>query len=214
MDSYRSLNFTNIGQAWSGLTRSEVQAGSLAVLVFALGIVVVYLVLSAQYGSYIDPLIILMTVPLAMLGALGFLVLRGQVNNVYAQVGLVTLIGLAAKNGILIVDLANQRMEQGMAAAEAAKGAAASRLRPILMTALAALAGFFPLVIASGAGALSQQSLGAVIFGGLLVATALSLFVVPAIYVLMKNLEAAWFPDSQRGEPLGINAAGPGQRPA
>jgi HAE1 family hydrophobic/amphiphilic exporter-1 len=187
-----------------------VQAGSLAVLVFALGIVVVYLVLSAQYGSYIDPLIILMTVPLAMLGALVFLVLLGQVNNVYAQVGLVTLIGLAAKNGILIVDLANQRMENGLSAIEAAKGAAASRLRPILMTALAALAGFFPLVIATGAGALSQRSLGAVIFGGLLVATGLSLFVVPAMYVVMKNLEAAWFPDSQQGEPLGPEAVAKG----
>jgi HAE1 family hydrophobic/amphiphilic exporter-1 len=197
MNTFRRLNFSNIGSDWSALTRSEVQAGSLAALVFALGIVVVYLVLSAQYGSYIDPLIILMTVPLAMLGALAFLVLRGQVNNVYAQVGLVTLIGLAAKNGILIVDLANQRMEAGMTASEAAEGAASSRLRPILMTALAALAGFFPLLVASGAGALSQRSLGAVIFGGLLVATALSLFVVPSFYVLMKQLEAAWFPASR-----------------
>jgi HAE1 family hydrophobic/amphiphilic exporter-1 len=196
MDSFRRLNLSNIGSDWSALTRSEVQAGSLAALVFALGIVVVYLVLSAQYGSYIDPLIILMTVPLAMLGALAFLVLRGQVNNVYAQVGLVTLIGLAAKNGILIVDLANQRMEKGLDATEAAMGAASSRLRPILMTALAALAGFFPLLVASGAGALSQRSLGAVIFGGLLVATLLSLFVVPSFYVLMKQLEAAWFPAS------------------
>ncbi|MCP9829055.1 MULTISPECIES: efflux RND transporter permease subunit [unclassified Synechococcus] len=199
---FRRLNFANIGSAWSALTRSEVQAGALAILVFALGIVVVYLVLSAQYGSYIDPLIILMTVPLAMLGALMFLVLRGQVNNVYAQVGLVTLIGLAAKNGILIVDLANQRMEQGMSSAEAAMAAACSRLRPILMTAMAALAGFFPLLVASGAGALSQQSLGAVIFGGLLVATVLSLFVVPSFYVLMKQLEASWFPASQATEPV------------
>jgi HAE1 family hydrophobic/amphiphilic exporter-1 len=117
-------------------------------------------------------------------------------------VGLVTLIGLAAKNGILIVDLANQRMEQGLSATEAAQGAAASRLRPILMTASAALSGFFPLVIATGAGALSQRSLGAVIFGGLLVATVLSLFVVPAFYVLMKNLEAQWFPASQQGQPV------------
>lgn len=199
---FRRFNFANIGSAWSALTRSEVQAGALAILVFALGIVVVYLVLSAQYGSYIDPLIILMTVPLAMLGALMFLVLRGQVNNVYAQVGLVTLIGLAAKNGILIVDLANQRMEQGMTATEAAMAAACSRLRPILMTAMAALAGFFPLLVASGAGALSQQSLGAVIFGGLLVATGLSLFVVPSFYVLMKQAEAAWFPASQETEPV------------
>jgi len=158
-------------------------------------------------------LVILMTVPLAMLGALAFLVLRGQVNNVYAQVGLVTLIGLAAKNGILIVDLANQRMEQGLSAAEAAKGAAASRLRPILMTASAALSGFFPLVIASGAGALSQRSLGAVIFGGLLVATVLSLFVVPAFYVLMKNLEAAWFPASQQLQPVSSDATDPNGSP-
>jgi HAE1 family hydrophobic/amphiphilic exporter-1 len=202
MATFRRLNLSNIGSDWSALTRSEVQAGALAALVFALGIVVVYLVLSAQYGSYIDPLIILMTVPLAMLGALALLVLRGQVNNVYAQVGLVTLIGLAAKNGILIVDLANQRMEQGMVATEAAIGAASSRLRPILMTAMAALAGFFPLLVASGAGALSQRSLGAVIFGGLLVATVLSLFVVPSFYVLMKQLEAAWFPASAQNDPL------------
>jgi HAE1 family hydrophobic/amphiphilic exporter-1 len=200
--TFRQLNLSNIGSDWSALTRSEVQAGSLAALVFALGIVVVYLVLSAQYGSYIDPLIILMTVPLAMLGALALLVLRGQVNNVYAQVGLVTLIGLAAKNGILIVDLANQRMEQGLPASEAAIGAASSRLRPILMTAMAALAGFFPLLVASGAGALSQRSLGAVIFGGLLVATALSLFVVPSFYVLMKQLEDSWFPASRQTDPL------------
>jgi HAE1 family hydrophobic/amphiphilic exporter-1 len=202
MASFRQMGFSNIGSDWSALTRSEVQAGSLAALVFALGIVVVYLVLSAQYGSYIDPLIILMTVPLAMLGALAFLVLLGQVNNVYAQVGLVTLIGLAAKNGILIVDLANQRMERGMSASEAAIGAASSRLRPILMTAMAALAGFFPLMVATGAGALSQRSLGAVIFGGLLVATVLSLFVVPSFYVLMKQLEASWFPTSANTEPL------------
>jgi HAE1 family hydrophobic/amphiphilic exporter-1 len=208
MASFRRLSFSNIGSDWSALTRSEVQAGSLAALVFALGIVVVYLVLSAQYGSYIDPLIILMTVPLAMLGALAFLVLRGQVNNVYAQVGLVTLIGLAAKNGILIVDLANQRMERGLNATEAALGAASSRLRPILMTALAALAGFFPLLVASGAGALSQRSLGAVIFGGLLVATVLSLFVVPSFYVLMKQLEARWFPASAQTVVLPGDAPG------
>jgi HAE1 family hydrophobic/amphiphilic exporter-1 len=208
MASFRRLSFSNIGSDWSALTRSEVQAGSLAALVFALGIVVVYLVLSAQYGSYIDPLIILMTVPLAMLGALAFLVLRGQVNNVYAQVGLVTLIGLAAKNGILIVDLANQRMERGLNATEAALGAASSRLRPILMTALAALAGFFPLLVASGAGALSQRSLGAVIFGGLLVATVLSLFVVPSFYVLMKQLEASWFPASAETVVLPGDAPG------
>ena len=200
--AFSKISFTNIGFAWSALSRSEVAAGSLAALVFALGIIVVYLVLSAQYGSYIDPMIILMTVPLAILGALLFLVLMHQVNNVYAQVGLVTLIGLAAKNGILIVDLANQRMQAGLSAPEAVKGAAESRLRPILMTASAALSGFFPLVVAHGAGAMSQRSVGAVIFGGLLVATVTSLFVVPAFYVLMKNLESDWFPASKQTEPV------------
>jgi HAE1 family hydrophobic/amphiphilic exporter-1 len=200
--AFSKISFTNIGFAWSALSRSEVAAGSLAALVFALGIIVVYLVLSAQYGSYIDPMIILMTVPLAVLGALLFLVLMHQVNNVYAQVGLVTLIGLAAKNGILIVDLANQRMQAGLSAPEAVKGAAESRLRPILMTASAALSGFFPLVVANGAGAMSQRSVGSVIFGGLLVATVTSLFVVPAFYVLMKNLESDWFPASKQTEPV------------
>lgn len=150
--AFQQLNLSTIGMDWSALSRSEVAAGSLAVLVFALGPVVVYLVLSAQYGSYIDPLVILMTVPLAILGALLFLVLNRQVNNVYAQVGMVTLIGLAAKNGILIVDLANQRMQSGLSDEEAAMGAAQSRLRPILMTASAALCGFFLLVVVLVAG--------------------------------------------------------------
>jgi HAE1 family hydrophobic/amphiphilic exporter-1 len=152
-----------------------------------MGIIVVYLVLAAQYESYTDPLIILMTVPTAMLGALLFLAVRGEVLNIYAQVGLVMLIGLAAKNGILIVDLANQRMDQGMEPLAAAQQAAQSRLRPIVMTAISSLFGFLPLVLASGAGARSQASLGTVVFGGLLVATLLSLFVVPVFYVVMKQ---------------------------
>jgi HAE1 family hydrophobic/amphiphilic exporter-1 len=147
-------------------------------------------VLAAQYESYSDPLIILMTVPTAMLGALAFLAARGEVLNIYAQVGLVMLIGLAAKNGILIVDLANQRMAEGASAEQAAREAAESRLRPILMTAISSLFGFLPLVLASGAGARSQASLGTVVFGGLMVATVLSLFVVPVFYVVLKRLGA------------------------
>jgi multidrug efflux pump subunit AcrB len=144
--------------------------------------------------------VILMTVPLAMLGALAFLALRSIDLNIYAQVGLVTLIGLAAKNGILIVEVAEQHMHAGMSATQAAIASAESRLRPILMTAIAALAGFLPLVVASTAGANSQQSLGTVIFGGLLVATVLSLGVVPPFYVVIKHLEARWFPE-QPEEP-------------
>ena len=187
---FNRLDFTNIGSAFTGIAALQLSAGSASVLVFALGILIVYLVLSAQYESYVTPVVILMTVPLAMLGALAFLALRSIDLNIYAQVGLVTLIGLAAKNGILIVEVAEQHLEAGMAVAEAAIAAAESRMRPILMTAIASLAGFLPLVVATTAGANSQQSLGTVIFGGLLVATVLSLGVVPPFYVAIKTLEA------------------------
>jgi multidrug efflux pump subunit AcrB len=191
---FRQLNFNNIGYAFTGLAALQLSAGNASVLVFGLGILVVYLVLSAQYESYVTPVIILMTVPLAMLGALAFLAIRSIDLNIYAQVGLVTLIGLAAKNGILIVEVAEFHMAAGMDAAQAAIASAESRLRPILMTAIAALAGFSPLVVATTAGANSQQSLGTVIFGGLLVATILSLGVVPPFYVAIKQLEARLFP--------------------
>ena len=196
---FRSLDFNNIGYAFTGLAALQLSAGSASVLVFGLGILVVYLVLSAQYESYITPWIILMTVPLAMLGALVFLAVRSIDLNIYAQVGLVTLIGLAAKNAILIVEVAEQHLESGMDPAQAAIASAQSRLRPILMTAIAALAGFLPLVVASTAGANSQQSLGTVIFGGLLVATVLSLGVVPPFYVAVKSLEQRWFGGEARG---------------
>jgi len=185
---FETINPQGLSFDWTGISREEVKAGALAVVIFALGILAVYLVLSAQYESYADPLIILMTVPTAMLGALIFLALRGEVLNVYAQVGLVMLIGLAAGNGILIVDMANQRMQAGCDALDAARFAAGSRLRPILMTAISSLFGFMPLVFANGAGARSQTSLGAVVFGGLLIATVLSLFVVPVFYVVLKSL--------------------------
>ena len=181
-------NFQGLGFDWTGISREEVKAGSLAVVIFALGILAVFLVLSAQYESYTDPIIILLTVPTALLGALVFLGAAGQVLNIYAQVGLVMLIGLAGGNAILIVDLANQKMGEGASAIEAATFSAKSRLRPILMTAISSLTGFLPLMLASGAGAQSQSSLGLVVFGGLLVATFLSTLVVPVFYVVMKSL--------------------------
>jgi HAE1 family hydrophobic/amphiphilic exporter-1 len=185
---FADLSINGVSTDWTGLSREEIRAGALAIVVFALGILTAYLVLAGQYESYTDPLIILMTVPTAMLGALLFLAARGEVLNIFAQVGLVMLIGLAAKNGILIVDQANQRMEEGATALEAASDAARSRFRPILMTAISSLFGFLPLVLASGAGARGQASLGTVVFGGLAVATVLSLFVVPVFYVVMKRL--------------------------
>ncbi|WP_216903697.1 efflux RND transporter permease subunit [Synechococcus sp. CCY 9618] len=196
-DIFQNLSTTGVGYDWTGISREEVKAGALAIVIFALGILTVYLVLAAQYESYSDPLIILMTVPTAMLGALAFLAVRGEVLNIYAQVGLVMLIGLAAKNGILIVDLANQRMEEGSSALEAARESAQSRFRPILMTAISSLFGFLPLVLATGAGARSQASLGTVVFGGLAVATVLSLFVVPVFYVVMKQLTGSTTAGSQ-----------------
>ena len=196
-DQFKQLSFNNIGYAFTGLAALQLSAGNASVLVFGLGILIVYLVLSAQYESYITPVIILMTVPLAMLGALAFLAIRSIDLNIYAQVGLVTLIGLAAKNGILIVEVAEQHLKEGQSPTEAVIASAESRLRPILMTAIAALAGFLPLVVANGAGAQSQQSLGTVIFGGLVVATILSLGVVPPFYVVVKGLSARWLGPKQ-----------------
>ncbi|MEO1003071.1 MAG: efflux RND transporter permease subunit [Cyanobacteria bacterium J06638_7] len=196
----KRLNLNAIGTAFTGLTRLQIAAGATGAIIFALGILVVYLVLSALYESYATPVTILMTVPLAMLGALAFTGLRGMELNIFGQVGLLTLIGLAAKNGILVVELAELRMSEGLSAADAAQQAACSRLRPILMTAIASLAGFFPLVVATSAGAAFQQSIGTVIFGGVLISTILSLVVVPAFYVLLKELLHRRSPELPRAQ--------------
>jgi HAE1 family hydrophobic/amphiphilic exporter-1 len=198
---FNDLSINGVSYDWTGISREEVRAGALAIVVFSLGILTAYLVLAGQYESYTDPLIILMTVPTAMLGALMFLAARGEVLNIFAQVGLVMLIGLAAKNGILIVDQANQSMAEGATALQAAADAARSRFRPILMTAISSLFGFLPLVLASGAGARGQASLGTVVFGGLAVATVLSLFVVPVFYVVMKQLTGGPSADATVGPP-------------
>ncbi|MBD2450763.1 efflux RND transporter permease subunit [Nostoc sp. FACHB-152] len=178
-----------VGSDWTGTAREELSAGNLGILIFGFGIIMVFLTLAAQYESYVDPAIILLTVPLALLGALSALAWRGLVNDVYANVALVMLIGLASKNAILIVEFANQAFEQGMSIQKAALTAAQERFRPIVMTSSASLLGFFPLVVASGAGSASRWSLGTALFGGLLVATVLSLLIVPVLYVIIKNLE-------------------------
>jgi HAE1 family hydrophobic/amphiphilic exporter-1 len=177
------------GYEWSGLSLEEVQAGGSAVFIFALGIIFVFLTLAAQYESYVDPFIILLTVPLAILGALVAVLIRGTANDVYTQIGLVMLIGMASKNGILIVEFANQQREEGASIVKAALEACQERLRPILMTAIAVIAGAIPLLLASGAGAAARQSLGTAIVGGMCVATVLSLFVIPVLYITIKSLE-------------------------
>jgi multidrug efflux pump len=152
---------------------------------FLLALAFIYLVLSAQFESFIDPLVIMLTVPLSMAGALLALKLTGGTLNVYSQIGLVTLVGLITKHGILIVEFANQLQERGLSKLEAVIEASVLRLRPILMTTGAMVLGSVPLAMASGAGAESRQAIGWVIVGGLLLGTALTLFVVPTAYTLL-----------------------------
>jgi HAE1 family hydrophobic/amphiphilic exporter-1 len=178
----------SMGYEWSGVSLEEQESGGQAPIIFGLGLVFVFLVLAAQYENYIDPLTIMLSVPLAIFGALAAQSLRGLSNDVYCQVGLVMLIGLASKNAILIVEFANQLREQGLSLTKAVVEASQQRLRPILMTALSTLLGIFPLAIATGAGAASRQSLGTAVFGGMLVATFLSLFVVPVLYIVIGTI--------------------------
>ena len=190
------------GYEWSGLSREELESGGQAPLIFALGLVFVFLALAAQYESYVDPVIIMMAVPLAILGAILALWWRGFANDIYGQVGLVMLIGLASKNSILIVEFANQLREEGQTIVRAAIQASKQRLRPILMTAISTLSGIFPLVIATGAGAGSRQSLGTAVFGGMFFATFLSLFIVPILYIVIKSLFPDQPPPSQEDDRL------------
>ena len=184
---------------WAGLAREESRAGGGNIRVFALAILVMVLVLAALYENFADPFIILVTVPLAMLGAVGGLMLRGLPLDVYGQMGLLMLVSLTAKNAILIVEFANQRIAEGLDLDTAIRGAAIARLRPILLTALAALAGGIPLLFANGFGSGGRVSIGTVVFFGLLVSTFLGLFVVPVMYRIIKgwergNPKAAGFP--------------------
>jgi len=182
------------GYEWSGTSAEEVESGGQAPWIFGLGLVFVFLVLAAQYENFFDPFIIMLAVPLAILGALLTQSSRGLINDVYCQVGLVMLIGLASKNSILIVEFANQLRAEGMSLINATIEASQERLRPILMTAISTLCGIFPLVIATGAGAGSRQSLGTAVFGGMFVATFLTLFMVPVLYVVVMSLQAHLFP--------------------
>ena len=174
--------------SWTGLALEEVEASGKAIVIFGLGILVVYLTLSAQYESFALPFIILLAVPMAVLGALLLISARGLVDDVYVQIGLVMLIGLSAKNSILIVEFAEQLIEQGRTIINAAIEAAELRLRPILMTSFAFLFGVLPLYFASGAGKLGRHSVGTAIVGGMLFSTVLNLFFIPALYVILKTL--------------------------
>jgi HAE1 family hydrophobic/amphiphilic exporter-1 len=172
---------------WTGLSREQKEAGGKVLIIFGLGVVFVFLVLAAQYESFALPLVVMLGVPVAMLGALGLQNLRGLANDVFCQVGLVMLVGLASKNAILIVEFAEQLRDKGMGVVEAAIQAGQTRLRPILMTSFAFLLGVVPLVLATGAGAASRKSLGTAVFGGMLLSTFVNLIFIPVLYTLVET---------------------------
>jgi HAE1 family hydrophobic/amphiphilic exporter-1 len=174
--------------AWSGLSLEESKSGRQNVVLFGLGLLLVYLTLAAQYESLILPFIVLLGVPLAVLGALAAVSLRGFANDVYCQVGLLVLVGLAAKNAILIVEFAEQLRARGAGILEAAVEASRLRLRPILMTSLAFILGVLPLVVATGAGREARNSVGTAVAGGMLVSTILNVVFIPVLYVVVQTV--------------------------
>jgi HAE1 family hydrophobic/amphiphilic exporter-1 len=173
---------------WTGLALEEIESAGKALLIFGLGLLVVYLTLSAQYESFALPFIILLAVPMAVLGALSLVALRGIADDVYVQIGLVMLIGLSAKNSILIVEFAEQQRELNKSILVSAIVAAQLRLRPILMTSFAFILGVMPLYFATGAGALGRHSVGTAVVGGMLVSTVLNLLFIPVLYVILKTV--------------------------
>jgi HAE1 family hydrophobic/amphiphilic exporter-1 len=176
------------GFAWAGLSLEELRAGSQAIMIFALSVTVVYLILAAQYESWILPVIILLGVPIAVFGALSAQLLRGFQNDVFCQVGLVMLVGLAAKNSILIVEFAEHLRQHGSSIVDAAVEAARIRLRPILMTSLTFILGVLPLAIATGAGSGARQSVGTTVVGGMITSTFLSIVFIPVLYVAIRTV--------------------------
>jgi HAE1 family hydrophobic/amphiphilic exporter-1 len=177
------------GYEFSGLSREELAAGNSSTLIFGLSILFVFLFLAALYESWSVPFSVLLAVPLGAFGAILTLTfLPGLNNNIYAQIGLITLIGLAAKNAILIVEFAKERVDTGMPIVSATLEAVKLRLRPILMTSLAFILGVMPLAFATGAGAQARSTIGWTVLGGMLAATVLAIFIVPVLFVLITRL--------------------------
>jgi len=187
------------GVEWTGLSYQERLSGNEAPALLALSLLVVFLVLAALYESWSIPISVLLVVPLGLLGALLAVKMRGMPNDVFFKVGLITLIGLSAKNAILIVEFAKQLEEEGRSTASAAIEAARLRLRPILMTSLAFTLGVVPLAIASGASAETQRALGTGVLGGMISATVLALLLVPAFYVVVRSVVKRLSPAATTG---------------
>jgi len=173
---------------WSGMTREEILSGNQAIFIFGICLVFVYLLLAAQYESFLLPLPVILSLPTGVFGAFLALKLMGLENNIYAQVSLVMLIGLLGKNAILIVEYAIIRQKEGRTVVEAVLEGATERLRPILMTSFAFVAGLIPLVMASGAGAIGNRSIGAAAAGGMLIGTIFGVIIIPGLYVVFASM--------------------------
>jgi multidrug efflux pump len=197
---------TSFSTELSGPARDQEEASGGIAFALVLALVLVYLVLSAQFESYLDPLIVMFTVPLALCGAGLALWYFNQTRNIFSNIGAIMLIGLVTKNGILIVEFANQRRESepGLTPRQAVHDAAVARLRPILMTTLATILGILPIALALGAGAESRMSMGIGVIGGLVLGSALTLFVIPLVYLLVAGRVRAG--TDLRASPLSENA--------
>jgi HAE1 family hydrophobic/amphiphilic exporter-1 len=179
---------------YQGLTREEAKASNTTAIIFVLCFIFIYLILSAQYESYILPLAVILSVPFGLAGAFLFTQIFGHSNDIYMQISLIMLIGLLAKNAILIVQFALERRETGMAISWSAVLGAAARLRPILMTSLAMVIGLLPMMFASGVGKNGNQTLGAAAVGGMLIGTLLQVLVVPSLFVIFQSLQEKFRP--------------------
>ncbi|CAA0094350.1 Efflux pump membrane transporter BepE [BD1-7 clade bacterium] len=180
---------------WTDTAYQAKKAGNVAPIVFALSIIIILMILAILYESWLLPFMIILAVPFAVLGALSFQFIRGLANDTFCQIALIMLVGLSAKNAILIVQFANEKYVEGSSVVDSVIFACNTRLRPILMTAIAFVAGIFPLVIATGAGAASRHSLGTAVFGGMIVSTTLALIFVPSIYVIFQRFREKRVPD-------------------
>jgi HAE1 family hydrophobic/amphiphilic exporter-1 len=177
---------------WSGMTREEIESGNQTLFIFIICLVFVYLLLAAQYESFMLPFPVLLSLPTGIFGAFGCLYILGLENNIYAQVALVMLIGLLGKNAILIVEFAVLKQKEGLSIRDAMIQGAAARLRPILMTSLAFIAGLIPLVIASGPGEMGNRSIGTSAAGGMLIGTLCGVLIIPGLYYIFASVEFKW----------------------
>ena len=174
--------------AWEGLSYDEARRGNEAIYIFLVVLIFVYLVLAAQYESFVLPLVVILSLPVGVLGSFLMLKVMGLANDVYAQIGIIMLIGLLGKNAVLIVEFAVQEQRKGATVLEAAIEGARARFRPILMTSFAFVAGLIPLVLASGAGAIGNRTIGSSALGGMLVGTVIGVLVIPGLYFLFATM--------------------------